>query len=70
MGLYFLYVFPPSSHQGRTKAAPSLPKACIRLALFSRQVCSGSASVSRSTCGEYAGLLYKNHTEFGTVVPA
>jgi hypothetical protein len=34
------------------------------------KVFSVSSPVSRSTCGEYAGLLYTDITGFGGVVPA
>jgi len=59
-----------SSHQGRTKAAPSLHDACVNLTSSLHKVCSGCTSVSRSNSGKHAGLLYKNQTGFGAVVPA
>ncbi len=61
---------PPSPYQGRTKAAPCLPHACIRLAPSVHKVCSGSTSVSRSTCGKDAGLFYVDFAESDVVVPA
>ncbi|MCW1736105.1 hypothetical protein [Anaerorudis cellulosivorans] len=59
-----------SSHQVRTKAAPSSLHACIRLASFTHKVRSVSAAVSRFTCGKSAGLPYPKPGEFGVVVPA
>jgi len=57
-------------HLLRTKAAPSSLHACIRLASSSHKVCFGFASVLRSTCGMYIGLLYTDFTESDVVVPA
>ena len=67
--LFQLHTY-PSPHLPRTKAAPSSLHACISLASSSRKFRSGYASVSRTTCGKDAGLLYDGFTESDVVVPA